>query len=398
MTMDSRHDTEASREAPARDDVAGPLSREAAYRALLEGMLDPVVFIDHRGVVLGASASTLRVFGYAPEELRGRNISVLMIEPYRSEHDGYLARYMETGKTGILGRLREFQVRRKDGEVIDVELSVNRIDLPDRGEPLFIGSFRDSTDRNRARLAESSMLRALAAVGESAAMLVHEIKNPVTAVNLALRAVARELGEDQQEVLQDLVVRMKRLEQQLRQTLAFVRPLEMSPIRCDARGLFDGVVRSVAPVAQHAHVSVRIEVADGSPAFTADPGRLEEALVNLAMNAIEMLEPGGNVRLAAAPSEKGRICLVARRAEGRLVELSVEDDGPGIAPSVRDTLFKPFVTTKGQGTGLGLAITRRIVEEHGGSIEAGDSDALGGARFTIRLLADETAGPQASTT
>ncbi len=367
-----------------------PQHSGAVYRALLEGMLDPVVFIDPQGIILGASDSTVRVFGYTPEELRGTNISRLMTEPYRGEHDGYLRHYFETGKTKILGRLREFQVVRKDGEVIDIELSVNRIDLPGHEEPLFIGSFRDSTDRNRARLAESSMLRALAAVGESAAMLAHEIKNPITAVNLALRAVARELGEDQQDVLQDLVARMKRLEQQLRQTLSFVRPLELSPMLLDARTVFDGVVRSLAPISKRARVEIQIDVDAEAPTFRADLSRLEEALVNLTMNAIEMLEPGGHVRLAAGAESNGRLQLIARTVEGRTVELSVEDDGPGIAAGVRESLFKPYVTTKAQGTGLGLAICRRIVEEHGGSLEAGDSAALGGARFTIRLPAEAT--------
>ena len=183
---------------------------EALHRALLTNMLDPVVTIDNHGTIQTVSRSTEAVFGWAPEELVGQNVKVLMPEPYHSEHDGYLAHYRRTGETSVLGKTREFPVVRKDGEIIDVELSINRVDVPGQKRPLFIGSFRDVTERKRAQKAETSMLRALASIGESAAVLAHEIKNPITAVNLALRAVADKLGEDEQEVLRDLVARMKR--------------------------------------------------------------------------------------------------------------------------------------------------------------------------------------------
>src|SRR5262245_20284062 len=130
---------------------------ELRHRAVLVGMLDPVVTIDGHGKVLEASRSVHGVFGYRPEELVGRNVSILMTEPHASQHDGYLERYRRTGITGILDRTRRFDVRRKDGTVIQTELSVSRVDVPGEAEPVFVGSFRDITARARGEraLAES---------------------------------------------------------------------------------------------------------------------------------------------------------------------------------------------------------------------------------------------------
>jgi len=352
-------------------------------RALLDGMLDPVITIDGRGTIRHASRSVRTVLGYEPVEIVGRNISLLMPEPHRSAHDGYLAHYRTTGETSIIGRTREFQVYRKSGELRDVELSVSRVDPPSSAEPIFIGSFRDVTDRNKAQRREVSMLRALATLGEGTAALVHEIKNPITAVNMALRAVADQLGEDQQQVLEELVGRMRRLELQLRQSLGYVRPLDLRARECEAGALFEDVGRVLRPLLTKAHVSLEADVEPGTPSFLADPRCLSEVLCNLVANAMEACVTGGHVRLTSGATGDGQVWL------------RVEDDGPGIPAGVRATLFQPFVTTKVDGTGLGLPICRRIVEEHGGSLEAEQGSSLGGASFRILLPVDgPSGGPQ----
>lgn len=355
-----------------------PEERPGLLPALLDGLLDPLLCIDARGTVLLASASVEAIFGYRPEELIGQNVKLLMPEPHRSQHDEYLARYAATGETAILGRTRPFTVLRRDGEPIDVELSVSRVDPPDGGEPLFLGSFRDVTDRNRSRQAEVSVLKALAAIGESAAVLAHEIKNPVTSINLALRAVADKLGAEEQAVLEELAGSLRRLERQMRQTLAFARPLDLAPMACDMGELLATAARSLSPVVTASDAELEIDVAEGTPQVLADPGRLDEVLTNLVMNALEASETGRRrVRLSAAANDRGQVVL------------RVDDDGPGVPHSVIRNLFKPFFTSKPRGTGLGLPICRRIAEEHGGSLDLVDGQ-LGGACFALRL---PVAGP-----
>lgn len=470
------------------------------HEALLDAVLDPTVAIDDHGQVVLASASVERVFGWRPDELIGRNVRVLMPEPHRSAHDGYLAHYRTTGQTGILGRTRAFTVLHRDGHEIEVELSVSRAEMSDGQRPLFIGSFRDVTERNRAvnlladrerrlrsifegsfqfvglldlegrvleanqtaldaagitladvvgkpfwetrwwsvseesreklrdaiararrkecvrfetlhrgrgdeiltvdfslkpvldeqgrvmvlipegrdisevkraQRAETAMLRALATIGESAAMLAHEIKNPITAVNLALRAVARQLGADDAAVLQDLVGRMQRLERTMRRTLSYVRPLDVVPSAVTLSELVDEVLGDLRPELERHDVLVETDV-PRDLTLRADRQLLGETLTNLLKNAREALGRGGQVRITAQSRPGGRLCLC------------VEDDGPGIPPEVADGLFRPFVTSKHAGTGLGLAFCRKVADAHGGTIEV-DRGPLGGARFTLDL-------------
>lgn len=470
------------------------------HEALLAAVLDPTVAIDEHGRVVLASASVERVFGWRPAELVGENIRVLMPEPHRGAHDGYLAHYRATGHTGILGRTRAFTVVHRDGHELEVELSVSRVESPDGERPHFIGSFRDVSERNRAtrlladrerrlrsifegsfqyiglldlegnvleanrtaldaagltreevvgrpfwetrwwsvteesreqlrdaiararrgefvrfetlhrgrddevltvdfslkpllddqerivllipegrdiseqkraQRAETAMLRALASIGESAAMLAHEIKNPITAVNLALRAVARQLGEDDAAVLRDLVGRMQRLERTMRRTLTFARPLELAPDALRLAELVDEVLGDLRPEFQRHGVRLETELPD-ELVLRADRQLLGELLTNLLKNAREAVGRGGRVRLTAALRAGSRLCLC------------VDDDGPGIPPEVADNLFRPFVTSKHAGTGLGLAFCRKVAEAHGGTIDV-EPSPLGGARFALEL-------------
>ena len=133
----------------------GELDRElretvARYRAILASSLDPVITIDAHGIVQAASDSVQRVFGWSPQELGGLNISVLMPEPHRGAHDGYLARYRSTGVTNILGRPREFEAVHRDGRTIPVEISVNRVEVPGSDQPLFTAIIRDITARKES--------------------------------------------------------------------------------------------------------------------------------------------------------------------------------------------------------------------------------------------------------
>ncbi len=476
-------------------------ARELRFRALLAGMLDPVVTIDSHGTIQDASESVRHVFGWEPAELVGRNVNVLMPEPHRSAHDGYLAHYRSTGETNILNRTREFEVVRKDGAPLVCELSVSRVDVPGKQEPLFIGSFRDVTARKRAEIAlaerehrfraifdqefqfvgllspqglvlevnraaleaagidrgealgkpfwetawwahtsvgrelvrmgisaaaggelvrfetthrrpagglvdidfslkpirdergeivlllaegrdvthikdaerrETAMSGALAAIGESASILVHDIKNPVTGIQLALRAVGELLGEDHRAILQDLEERLRRLERTMRRTLTFAKPLVLRRRRVVPRELLEAAAKGLQPELAAHRIALDVDCEPALPACEADPALLEEVLQDLLRNGLEALEPGGRLRLSA------------RRAGGERLELCVEDDGPGIPEQAQANLFRPFYTTKTTGTGIGLALCRKIVGEHGGQIRAARS-ALGGARFEILL-------------
>jgi PAS domain S-box-containing protein len=162
---------------------------EARLRAVLETAIDSIITIDERGRIQSVNPATVRMFGHTAAEMIGRNVSMLMPSPYRDEHDGYLARYRQTGERRIIGIGREVQAQRKDGTVFPVDLAVSEVEAG----TLFTGVIRDITDR---KLGETRLREAdrMASIGALAAGLGHDMNNvllPVRAHLNALRAKAR---------------------------------------------------------------------------------------------------------------------------------------------------------------------------------------------------------------
>lgn len=164
-------DPPASGDAPGSPADAEPPApsgtSHAHYRAIIESAILPIITIDAAGTIREVNPATERVFGYQPGELVGRNVSILMPQPHASQHDRYLANYRRTGTTSILGRPREFEGLRRDGQTFPIEISVSRLEEPGLPGPLFTAIIRDITDRKRAE-SELRLLQELAvAIGRS---------------------------------------------------------------------------------------------------------------------------------------------------------------------------------------------------------------------------------------
>jgi signal transduction histidine kinase len=231
------------------------------------------------------------------------------------------------------------------------------------------------------RAAQDNLVRSerLASVGRLAAGLAHEIGNPIAAV-MGLEDLLLEggLSADEQR---DFLLRMKketeRIHRILKDLLAFARPGEPGEAEPDVSGSVEAAahdtVTLLMPHPGLKDVEIALDLHPELPEVVLGRERLIQVVLNLVLNAADAVGAGGHVRIAAEPSELG-------------VRLSVEDDGPGIDPKVRERLFEPFVTTKevGKGTGLGLAVCRGLVESAGGSIGL-DASVKRGARFVIDL-------------
>lgn len=385
--------------------------------------LDPIITIDARGIIQSASDSVLRVLGWTPRELVGRNVSMLMPEPHHSAHDAYLAKYQHTGQTNILNRPRRFDARRKDGSLLPIELCVSRAQVPGGGPPLFVGIIRDMTAitaaersrdeerlRSQQQLAEQTaalqqaharlrMSDRMASIGTLAAGLGHDMNNVLLPVRARLNALkaSSDAGNlpraDRKHV--DEIQKSVAYLQQLADGLHF---LALDPdTEEDARG-GGGVTDlrqwwsqagTLLSKAVPKHVRVTAVFPAGLPAVGVPAHGLTQAVLNLVVNAGEAI-PG--------PSERKRrqglvrICAEGTTDDGRgMVRLSVMDNGSGMTEEVQRRAFEMFFTTKprGLGTGLGLALVRNVVERAGGRVEV-TSDVGKGTTVVMHLPAAST--------
>jgi two-component system, sensor histidine kinase and response regulator len=343
---------------------------EERLRALFDGTFQFMGLLAPDGALLEANRTACESIGVERESVLGQPFWATPWWSHSVEMQESIRTAVRRASAGEFVRF-EVSQRTRDG-VLDVDFSL----MPVRGAggrvSFLIPEGRDVSALKAAQRAETAVLRALASIGESAAVLAHEIKNPITGVSVALRAVADQLGEDHKAVLEDLVGRMRRLEQLMRGTLSFARPLELRRAPIDAQQLIEETIAHLRSQIAKAGSEVTVNRRAQRVELHGDAQRLEEVLANLISNAIEAVGTGARVELAAECADDGGATI------------TIDDAGPGIPEEKRESIFKPFVTTKPRGTGLGLAICRKIVEAHGGSIAAQRSPA-GGARFILHI-------------
>lgn len=213
----------------------------------------------------------------------------------------------------------------------------------------------------------------LAALGEMAAGMAHEIRNPLGGIQLYASLLDKDVADrpESQKLVRKISGGVKRLEGLVSQVLQFTREIVATPAEMELREAIEQAVDFATPAMTHRGVVCTI-FGPGELTVNADNTLIGQALLNLILNAAEAIENGGTITVTFGPREGGQFTLV------------VHDSGPGIPADVVDKLFNPFFTTKDHGTGLGLAIVHRVVEAHDGSIVVSNPPE-GGARFEIRI-------------
>jgi len=217
----------------------------------------------------------------------------------------------------------------------------------------------------RARLVDlTTQLRRqehLATLGMFTATIAHEVRNPLSAVRLAVQMLGRRHPDEVSIPL--IEIELERLDLTVDELLGYAKGMSISPVAVDLRPLAEDVVRLLRRQADHQDV---VLVVQGGGQVTADPRRLRQLLLNLVLNGIQALREGGTVTITVA--------------DRRLV---VADDGPGVAPAVIPQLFTPFVSSRSDGTGLGLSLAQRIAEAHGARLSH-EANQPRGARFVLQ--------------
>lgn len=364
-TLARRVSDQADRLAAAEGDLH---QAQALYRAVAETVVDGLVVINGRGTIEWLNDAALRMFGHAAADVLGHNVSVLMPTPFREEHDGYLRRYLETGERRIIGIGREVRGRRADGTEFPLSLAVGETAVG--GERKFTGILRDLTrQKELERLVQEQ--QTLARVGELAAVVAHEVRNPLAAIKGVVEVIQTRFAADSpdRKVLGDLLLRVDSLDHLVSDLLIYARPV---PPVFKVVALLDLVRETAALVASDpVAAGVRFDVRGEEVTLPVDPAQMGRALLNLMTNAAQAMRHQGVVRVTGT-----------RRPEAYVV--TVTDDGPGMEPEVAARCLEPFFTTKTRGTGLGLPIARRIVEEHRGALRV-DSTPGHGTSVVIAL-------------
>ena len=341
---------------------------EARWRSIVESAVDAIVVIDARGRIEAFNPAAVKLFGYSVAEVLGRNVNVLMPSPFHEEHDHYMTRYQTTHEKKIIGIGREVTGLRKDGSTFPVHLSVGEMVL--EGETKFTGILHDLTARTRieAQLREQA---SLARLGEMAAVLAHEVKNPLAGIRGAIQIIGGRLPKDSKDALitREIISRIDALNALMKDLLLFARPPQPKPTTVDLAAIVKATANLMS--ADPALKNVHVDVEGSAPPVLADPDLLTIVFVNLLANSAHAMEGQGTIRIALASQDSWS-------------EAVVSDDGPGIPEEVRARLFTPFVTTKSRGTGLGLSTAKRLIEAHHGTISISCPQA-GGTRVSVRL-------------
>jgi PAS domain S-box-containing protein len=358
----------------------------ARIHSIVDNIVDGIVTIDVHGTIGSVNPAAERLFGYGAEELIGQNVNVLMPETYRSAHDGYVAEYRRTGEAKIIGIGREVEGRRKDGSTFALELAVSEFDLGAR--PHFTAVLRDITDRKRLEQQRHEMMIALKESDrhkdEFLAFLAHELRGPLAPLRNCLELL--KLGGSD-ESLRDKV--QGTMERQLAQMVRLVNDLldlgrvsrgqiEVRRETVELGSVMRQAADACAPLVTAASHLLSVVVPPEPVYIDGDPARLAQVFGNLLQNACKYTEPGGRIEFSAS------------RQPGQAV-VRVKDTGIGIPPGKLASIFGLFVQvsraserTQG-GLGIGLALVKRLIELHGGSIEAFSAGPGAGSEFIVRL-------------
>ena len=366
--------------------------REAHLSSILDTVPDAMVVIDEAGLIHEFSPTAERMFGWSADEVNGRNVSVLMPDPYRTAHDGYLERYYRTGERRIIGKGRIVVGERKDGSTFPIELAVG--EMRTEGHRYFTGFIRDLTERQQAedRLQELQSelvhISRLTALGEMASALAHEINQPLSAIANYLKGSRILLGREDPP-LDRISDAVEQASGQALRAGEIIRRLRDFVARGETERRIESLPKLIEEASALALVGAKehgIRVLyDFDPEIDlvlVDKVQIQQVVLNLVRNAVDSM--------AEAASSERRLIIAIDGSSEELARVAVSDTGPGIRPEIAERLFQPFITTKRTGMGVGLSISRTIVEAHGGRIWAGPS-AEGGAEFgfTVQRVSKE---------
>jgi signal transduction histidine kinase len=353
--------TGSSRPVPRRGRAAGasrPGHADAFFRHIVAGMRNGVLAITRTGSVALLNEEGYRIFGVEPHpEDLGKPVAEVL-----RAHPDVVRQLLSAFDLHMLPNRAETRLR-PSGKVIGYTLAFVR---DDEGEIAGVAMFFKDLTRVE-QIEERERLRdRLAAVGEMAAAIAHEVKNPLAGIEVMAGLLRRKIPDipDAQAVLTDIIEEAKMANAIVQEVLEFVRPIRLQVEHTGIAEALEAAVHLADTKAARGSIAVDVAVPPGLPRIQADHHQLTQLFTNLLINAYEAMEGKGRVGITAETMRQDD------GGDGReAVRVELADSGPGMPPDVAERVFDPFFTTKAQGSGLGLAIVRKIVDAHDGQID-----------------------------
>jgi len=347
---------------------------------LIESSVDGIIVTDMKGDILIFNRGAENLLGYKAEEVIGK-INIRDIYPPGVAEE--VMAKMRSPDYGGVGKLTSFPIshKRKDGELIEGDLSAALIYNDEGKEIASVGIFKDLRERLRIerelRETQEALLQAekLAAMGRLTSQIAHELNNPIYGIMNTLELLKTEIPPEskRRRILEMSLSEAQRLSEMLRNMLSFSKPEEEARKRINLNELIEGILMMMERQLREASIRVKTDFAEDLPEVMASTNQMRQVLLNLFKNAKEAMPRGGTL-------------TVITEREERNVLIHVKDTGVGIPEEIKNRIFEAFFTTKQKvkGVGLGLSVCYGIIKGHGGEIRV-ESEEGKGSTFTICL-------------
>ncbi len=365
-----RYRTIQEHAAKLETEIAERRRAEERFRMLVETAPTGIVIVDTKGRIVDVNARTLQMFGFERKELIGQPVETLVPEALRSTHEKHRDSYAANPQARPMGEGMDFFARRKDGTEFPVEISLGP--LVTQGEILVSAAIADITVRRKME-DQLRVSQRVEAIGRLAGGVAHDFNNLLTVVLGCCDALCVELAADHPALRKIQMVQKagSSAADLTRQLLAFGRKQILQPRVIEPNEVVAGVEGMLRRlIGENIHLTVSLDPAVGC--INADPGQIEQVLVNLAANARDAMPHGGRLTIEVANAELDETYKKQHppAIPGPYVMFAVADTGCGMDRGTQSQIFDPFFTTKelGKGTGLGLATVYGVVKQSGGYI------------------------------
>lgn len=345
--------------------------KDQFFDAILRHSADAILTLDNQDRVTSWNKGAEAIFGYTEKEMLGQSLDVILPERLKEQRE--LEKISQLARAQ--GHLSSYQTKRvtKDGRMIDVVFSRSAIRDEEGNLIGFSSILRDVTEE-RLIARHLTQMEKLSAIGELAAGLAHEIKNPLAGIKGAIEIIRDSMREDHphRKVLAEVLSEVGRIDRIVMDLLFYAKPKSSDFVPLDVVTLIRNVVNFIRKMAAAKSIQIDFQPQGAIPRLTGDENDLKQLILNLLFNAIEAVPARGLISISVSATADSKIMI------------EVSDNGPGIPAGKLSRIFAPFFTTKKNGTGLGLATCRRIVTNHGGEIRVTSEEGKG-ANFIVEL-------------